>query len=50
MEVQTPVHFHPANAEAIVPQVPQSDAAPIVGGRVELQLLTTLKRIRNNRT
>jgi uncharacterized protein len=43
MEVQTPVHFHPTNAEAVAPQAPQSNAASIVGGRVELQLLTTLK-------
>ena len=40
MHTIRPVHFSPDAATA---QVPQSDLNPIVGGRVELQLLTTLK-------
>jgi hypothetical protein len=40
MDTDTPVHFFPTCAIA---PVQQSDANPIVGGRVELQLLTTLK-------
>jgi len=40
MEAQAPIRFHPAHAET---GAQQSDAEPIVGGRVELQLLTTLK-------
>ena len=40
MHTIRPVHFSP---DAATTQVPQSDPNPIVGGRVELQLLTTLK-------
>jgi len=40
MRIETPIHFVPANA---ISPVLQSDANPIVGDRVELQLLTTLK-------
>lgn len=40
MHTETPIHFFPATVKT---EVPQSDANPIVGGRVELQLLTTLK-------
>ena len=40
MHTETPIQFFPPTAKA---EVPQSDANPIVGGRVELQLLTTLK-------
>ncbi len=40
MHTIRPVHFSPIPA---TPPVPQSDINPIVGGRVELQLLTTLK-------
>ena len=40
MHAETPIQFFPSTAKTAVPQ---SDANPIVGGRVELQLLTTLK-------
>jgi len=40
MPIATPIHISPALAPA---PLPQSDLNPIVGGRVELQLLTTLK-------
>jgi radical SAM protein with 4Fe4S-binding SPASM domain len=40
MHTETPIQFFPATAQH---EVPQSDPNPIVGGRVELQLLTTLK-------
>nr|MBP9060762.1 radical SAM protein [Rhodoferax sp.] len=40
MHAETPVHFFPSTAKG---EVQQSDIDPIVGGRVELQLLTTLK-------
>jgi uncharacterized protein len=40
MHTETPIHLFPATAKT---EVPQSDVNPIVGGRVELQLLTTLK-------
>ena len=40
MYIEKPLQFFPVTAKA---QVPQSDVNPIVGGRVELQLLTTLK-------
>lgn len=40
MTTATPIQFFPAAAPA---PLPQSDANAIVGGRVELQLLTTLK-------
>lgn len=40
MHTATPIHFHPATSKT---PLPQSDLDPIVGGRVELQLLTTLK-------
>ncbi len=40
MHIDSPIHFAPASAKA---QIPPSDLNPIVGGRVELQLLTTLK-------
>jgi uncharacterized protein len=40
MHTETPIHLLPATAKT---EVPQSDVNPIVGGRVELQLLTTLK-------
>ncbi len=40
MHTETPIDLFPATAKTAVPQ---SDVNPIVGGRVELQLLTTLK-------
>jgi uncharacterized protein len=40
MLTETPLHFFPTSAKHTIPV---SDADPIVGGRVELQLLTTLK-------
>lgn len=40
MEPRTPVRFHPRAASA---SIPCSDPDPIIGNRVELQLLTTLK-------
>jgi len=40
MTTENPIHFHPITASA---PVCTSDTDPIVGGRVELQLLTTLK-------
>ncbi len=40
MYTETPNYFFPA---AVKTEVPQSDVNPIMGGRVELQLLTTLK-------
>ena len=40
METRHPVHFFPTNPMGLAPS---SDVDPIVGGRVELQLLTTLK-------
>jgi len=40
MHTETPIQFFPSTTTA---QLPQSDSHPIVGGRVELQLLTTLK-------
>jgi uncharacterized protein len=40
MHTATPIHFHPATPKA---PLPPSDLDPIMGGRVELQLLTTLK-------
>ena len=40
MQTESPIHILAASAPA---PVPQSDSDPIVGGRVELQLLTTLK-------
>ncbi len=40
MHIEKPIHFFHATAKT---EVPQSDVNPIVGGRVELQLLTTLK-------
>ena len=40
MTTATPIQFFPAFAAA---PMPQSDVNPIVGGRVELQLLTTLR-------
>ncbi len=40
MQTESPIHFFPATAPA---PVAPSDPDPIVGGRVELQLLTTLK-------
>lgn len=40
MHSATPIQFFPA---ATTSETPQSDLSPIVGGRVELQLLTTLK-------
>jgi radical SAM protein with 4Fe4S-binding SPASM domain len=43
MEVQAPIRFHPSCATTDAQAAPVSDADPIVGGRVELQLLTTLK-------
>jgi len=43
MEAHAPIRFHPSCATADAQQAPISDSDPIVGGRVELQLLTTLK-------
>lgn len=40
MHAETPIQFFPSTAKT---DVPLSDINPIVGGRVELQLLTTLK-------
>ena len=40
MHTETPIQFFPATAKT---DTPRSDPHPIVGGRVELQLLTTLK-------
>jgi radical SAM protein with 4Fe4S-binding SPASM domain len=40
MHHETPIHFHSGVSPT---QAPVSDPDPIVGGRVELQLLTTLK-------
>lgn len=40
MHTETPIQFFPATAKH---EVPLSDPNPIIGGRVELQLLTTLK-------
>ena len=40
MPIATPIQFSVAAAPA---EIPQSDRNPIMGGRVELQLLTTLK-------
>ena len=40
MHSATPIHFFPS---ATTSEAPQSDISPIVGGRVELQLLTTLR-------
>src|SRR5665811_2269045 len=40
MHNSTPIHFYSDTTKA---DFPQSDVNPIVGGRVELQLLTTLK-------
>lgn len=38
---QQPIHFFPAGSREAVPELTEAD--PIIGGRVELQLLTTLK-------
>lgn len=43
MEAHAPIRIHPACSTADAQAVPLSDADAIVGGRVELQLLTTLK-------
>src|SRR5674476_1673365 len=40
MHNSTPIHVYSDTAKA---DIPQSDVNPIGGGRVELQLLTTLK-------
>ena len=40
MHTHSPVHFYPSTAPSVTPA---SDVHAIIGGRVELQLLTTLK-------